>query len=536
MVKIIHNEELNEQTLRSLKKDEIDWIYNALDVCVTYEVAERQRESIDEIALNTSNFSHTLAAPVFEMSLRGTRIDKEERRNELARSRANHKKIEHNLSRLITEGVGLPNFNYRSIPQLKAFFYGVLSCTPVKARNAAGQYTPVVNREALEKFQRHWFAIPFAKHILALRDLDKRISFLETEIDSDGRMRTSYNIAGTNTGRLSSSASDYGTGTNNQNVDRALRKIFIADEGKKFCNIDLEQADARNVGAIIWENFVEDHGEAFAGAYLDACESGDLHTQVCRMAWRDLKWGEDPSLYRSIADQIAYRDMSYRDLAKRLGHGTNYYGTPRTMALHTKVDIKIIETFQRRYFSAFPAIGNFSRDAGDNWHSWVRQQLVQYGHITTPYFKRRRYFFGRPEEDSTLREAIAYAPQSMTADQIDTGVIRLWRELPEVELLIQVHDSILFQYPVELEDEIVPRALELLKVRIPLKKGREFFVPTEAKIGWNWADQDAKKTDRDGKAENYHGLIKWKGPGKDQRAAPDRIERSNFEHALLTKL
>src|SRR5690606_25543595 len=103
-------------------------------------------------------------------------------------------------------------------------------------------------------------------------------------IDPDGYMRSSFNIAGTNTGRLASSGNDFGSGTNMQNIDRTLKEIFIAEPGWKFANLDLGQADSRNIGANCWNTFVESHGEKFAGAYLDACEGPDLHTTVCRMA------------------------------------------------------------------------------------------------------------------------------------------------------------------------------------------------------------------------------------------------------------
>jgi hypothetical protein len=95
----------------------------------------------------------------------------------------------------------------------------------------------------------------------------------------------------------------------------------------------------------------------------------------------------------------------------------------------------------------------------------------------------------------------------MTADEVDTGLLRIWRA-QRVQLLIQVHDSILFQYPEALEDEILPWALEALRVHIPLARGRDFFVPTEAKVGWNWGDFSE---------ENPDGLVKWKGGDSRKR-------------------
>jgi len=180
---------------------------------------------------------------------------------------------------------------------------------------------------------------------------------------------------------------------------------------------------------------------------------------------------------------------------------TNYYGTPPTMAMHLKVPKPLIVDFQHSYFSAFPVIGQANHGLDlPNWHNLVRKNLLNTNTITTLLGRRRR-FFGRPSDDETIRAAIAYEPQSLTADEIDTGLLRLFRS-NRVQLLAQVHDSILFQFPEEREDEIVPWATSLLKVIIPLAKGREFFVPVEAKTGWNWGDADDK---------NPQGLRKFKG-------------------------
>jgi hypothetical protein len=121
------------------------------------------------------------------------------------------------------------------------------------------------------------------------RDLGKSIGFLETAIDPDGRIRSDLKIAGTVTGRFASSITDFGTGTNLQNVTESLRSVFVADPGYKFANLDLEQGDSRNVGAICWNLFCDnpDWDERTAGAYLDACESGDLHTTVAKMAYKN---------------------------------------------------------------------------------------------------------------------------------------------------------------------------------------------------------------------------------------------------------
>lgn len=501
---------INTETLApedDWNRSQNEWIYNGLDCAVTSEIFNVLSKNDDNLSTNTYELSMSLVAPILDMGLRGVKVDLKRRDEVLKLFRERRDKLKANLERLMLEGIG-EVYSPTSPTQLLKFFYSVLRLKPVKKRNSKGQYAPTVNRDALEQLQKYKNAEVFCKYILAIRDLNKKIGFLKTEIDEDKRIRCNFNIAGTDTGRLASSMSEYGTGTNLQNVEHNLREVFIADRGKKFCNIDLEQADSRNVGALIYHLFGD-------SAYLDACESGDLHTTVCRMAWGDLEWGDDPDGWRSVADQLAYRDLSYRDLAKKLGHGTNYYGTPRTMGRHTKVPTALIKAFQHAYYGekfkdgtivggAFPAI--------HRWHSWVDEQL-RHGNTLTTLFGRRRCFFGRVPDDSTLRKAIAYCGQSATADEMNLGLMRLWRTMPECEMLIQVHDSILFQFPEELEDTIVPEAMEALKVTIDIgNDNRPFTVPVEAKIGWNWGDWDKRDPDK-----NPNGLKTWTPEGDTRK-------------------
>lgn len=489
-----------------LTSNEREWIYNGFDAAVTYEIRDKLLQYLTPVTRATYDFSLALQAPIMEMSMRGILVDRDQRMSMTMRMKEDIEFLEGRLTELLRDGVGYPSPSARiwaSSHQLKNLFYDVMGIKPIMKRGTRGDRVPTVDRVALEKIAINFLAEPICKHILVLRDLGKKRQFLETGIDPDGRFRFSFNIAGTNTGRLSSFESEFGSGSNSQNVGRSLRKIFTADPGMKFANLDLEQADSRNVGAICWNLFHSILGSK-AGAYLDACESGDLHTTVCRMANPQLNWGDDSKGWRAIADQIAYRADTYRDLAKKLGHGTNYYGQPPTMAQHSKVPVQAVKEFQQAYFSGFPEIPFY--------HNYVKQELLERSSITT-LFGRQRYFFGRPRDDATIREAIAYSPQSMTAEEINRGMMKLWRGSNRIQLLTQVHDSILFQFPEELEDEIIPWALEQLKVTLSLVSGREFFVPVEAKVGWNWGDMQP---------DNPDGLMKWKGGDTRKRQRQPR--------------
>lgn len=511
-----------------LTANEASWIYNGLDCAVTLEVRNVLREHLagePENVRETYDTAMRKFAPINYMSIKGLLVNESARQYAIKRYKQDLAILNSRFDAICQETLDY-TINWRSPMQLRILFYDVFQVKKVRKRNAKGEFAPTVNADALERFCQYLYVQVFARYILAMRDLGKKISFLETEVDPDGRMRTQLNIAGTDTGRLSSRFSVFGSGSNLQNVEDRLRAVFVPEPGMVFVNIDLEQADARNVGARIYNIFYDSHGPEEAGRFLDACESGDLHTTVCKMVWPNLGWTGDLKTDKEIAEQPYYRDHSFRDMSKKLGHGSNYFGTPPTMAMHAKVEVPVIEKFQRAYFEAFPLIGNYDKVLDrEDWHSWVYEQLRTVGSLTN-LFGRRRIFFDRYKELNTLRAAIAYDPQSNTGEELDRGWINLWHNMPEADLRLPVHDSILLQLPYEQLHTLLPRALELLKVEITLAGGRKFHVPLEAAVGWNWAKSRFNK--KTGLWENPTGLRKWTGNEERQPPRTGRTSISTF--------
>lgn len=463
-----------------LNNTESLFVYNGLDTMVTREVFDVLIRQASPSALETYAFSRSLQGVVLDMNMRGLLVDEERRVETIRAYRQDIARLTENVNRLVRDGIGYAfpesrtrKYEWPSDDQLKTLFYDILGIPEIRKRNTNGDLVRTVDHDALERLEHYFYAEPIVHHIFTLRDLGKKVSFLSTDIDTDGRLRTSFNIAGTKTGRFASSFSDFGTGTNLQNIENRLRAVFISDPGYKFCNIDLEQADARVVGAIHWNLFRDNR-------YLDACESGDLHTNVARAGFPHLQWTDDPVRNRAIADGHFHRSFNYRDAAKRLGHGTNYQGQPDKMSRATHIQISNIIAFQKAYLKQFPAF--------PLWWDWVERQIRDVRRMTT-LLGRQRYFFGHYADPDTIREAVAYEPQSVTADTINRGLLTVWRELGTTcQLLNQVHDSILFQFPEQLEHEIVPRALALVEQTITLKEGRPFTIPAAAKTGYNWSD------------------------------------------------
>lgn len=536
-MRVFDTSTMTEEVLSTLNADEASWIYNGLDCCVTAEVYTELSEQLKSEPTNvreTYEFALNKLAPILEMSMRGTKINLKSRDKTVSELERTLARLDGMFQDLMIAMTGAP-MNWRSPKQLDDFFYSNLRLKEVKKRNTKGQYTRTTNAEALEYFSENYiFARPFCKFILTMRDLNKQLGFLRTELDEDNRIRTNYNITGTNTGRLASSMNDFGTGTNLQNVNRKLRFPFVADEGYYLLNVDLEQSDARFVGAICHQLFIDmprdeiGHwlgyepgeytgpiGPEFASAFLDAAESGDLHTTVCRMTWPELAWPEDKAAWKKFCDgEIAHGQDSYRQLAKKLGHGTNFLGTPRTMAKHTHTSSRVISDFQNSYFGSFPCLRA--------WHNYRIHQLATEGQITT-LFGRRRVFFDRGDDASTHRKGIAFEPQSCTGEAIDRGLHQVWTKLRYVELLNQVHDSILFQIPWNSKvPERVAEILQVMQVPLTLKGGRQFHVPLDAAGGWNWGYYNEE--------DNPHGIKGWKG---EETRKPPEPSKSYKKHLTI---
>lgn len=108
--------------------------------------------------------------------------------------------------------------------------------------------------------------------------------------------------------------------------------------------------------------------------------------------------------------------------------------------------------------------------------------------------------------------------------------------MPEIQLLGEGYDSIIFQYQDkgrQYEDQIIQRALKLCEV--PLTdpaSGRVYICPGEAKIGWNWgpsvSQSDIDSAVKRGKKPprlNVEGMSKWSPKRADLRVRQTGLKR-----------
>lgn len=275
-------------------------IYNGLDGMLTQEIFT-QIPLLDNYQ-KTYEFERGLLPLVVTMMQRGILIDTAKRDEMVSHLKARLAKVVAAFD-AICQGAFGKTFNPRSYPQMQDLLYRRLYLPEVVV-SKKGEKKISTDRDTLEKLHREYTrAMPITSPLLAMRDLEKTIDTLTKSLSPAGRWHANFNIGGTDTGRWSSSSHPYGWGSNLQNIDDYIRRIFIPDPGYIFFNCDQQGAEARVVGYLAGDE-----------AYIKAVESGDVHTMVAAMVF-----GFKPE--RDLADRKYYREMSYRDIAKRAAHG-----------------------------------------------------------------------------------------------------------------------------------------------------------------------------------------------------------------------
>lgn len=198
------------------------WIYNAKDSAVAMEAwYPLEEEMLAGGYIDNYNFTVSMINPLTFMMSKGALVD----RDKLAETRIK-------VSRLIDEktlelnSVAKKEFNPGSPKQCQEYFYGTLGLRPY-LNHKTGR--PTTDDIALSRIIRK-YNVPEARLVQEIRTLNKLSdSSLSVEIDKDGRLRCSYNIRGTWTGRLSSGETIFGTGMNMQNIDARFREFLIPD-------------------------------------------------------------------------------------------------------------------------------------------------------------------------------------------------------------------------------------------------------------------------------------------------------------------
>jgi DNA polymerase-1 len=415
--------------------------YNAWDCVRTFEIAEAQLPFLKSLNVETPNsFQQALFFPALQAMYRGLRIDTS-RRSEFTLA-----VMEAIASReqWLIDVIGRP-VNIGSAPQMQFLFYEDLGQKVRKSRATKHKAsTPTTNDEALSDIAtKEPLLKPLVTVIQELRSLRVFLStFLLAKLDSDNRMRCSYNPAGTTTYRLSSRQNAFGSGLNLQNIPLGgtsngltlpnVRELYIPDPGYTFFDIDLSSADLR----IVVAESDEDEMRKMLNAGLDP------YTEVAK------EFYHDPSMTKKDPRRQTF---------KAFCHGTHYLGTAKGLAERLGLLVHEAEKTQRWYFSRFPRI--------KKWQDDLKDQILKRRYVQN-IFGYRMYLLGRIE-GTVMNEAAAWIPQSTVGLLINRGWLNIYNNLPEVQVLLQVHDSLAGQVRTADKARLLPEIVKAVEIPLP---------------------------------------------------------------------
>ena len=197
-----------------------------------------------------------------------------------------------------------------------------------------------------------------------------------------------------------------------------VRKMFIPDPGYTIFDVDLAGADAQ---VVAYEAEDEDLIRAFKKGL-------DVHSKNAEDMW-------GTSFTHLTGDKSNGPRAKRRKECKQAVHATNYGGSPRNLSRILGWTVRETETFQRRWFDLHPGIKS-------NFHGRIKSSL-QTKRMVSNRFGYRRVYFDRIE--SCFTQALAWVPQSTVAEVSFRGGIQLVDRCPWVSMLLQVHDSLVFQ-------------------------------------------------------------------------------------------
>ena len=274
-----------------------------------------------------------------------------------------------------------------------------------------------------------------------------------------GRIHTSFNPAGTSTGRLSSSD------PNLQNIPiktedgRRIRKSFVAKDGCLIMSADYSQIELR-----LLAHFSQDP------TLLEALRA-------------------DKDVHVATACEIFNADESritseMRNLAKTINFGIIYGISAFGLSKQLGTTVSVSRNYIERYFDRYSEVKAYMRSSVEEARNRGYTETLVGRRRPIPELASRN----RMEKERAEREAINTPIQGSAADIINLAMIRIFRRFEEGEfrskMILQVHDELLF--------EVHETEIEKLQTHIKndMENAWELRVPlrVEIRAAENWAE------------------------------------------------
>ncbi|MCH1415550.1 MAG: DNA polymerase [Candidatus Actinomarina sp.] len=336
-------------------------------------------------------------------------------------------------------------FNLNSPKQLAKVLFEDMKL-PVIKKTPKG--APSTDGSVLDELSKEY---EVANYILKYREYEKirstYIDGLKSEITSDNRIHTTYNLFGTTTGRLSSEKPNLQNIPNKTDIGQKIREFFIADNNHEFIISDYSQIELRVLAHLSSDtNMIN----------ILKSQDADIHTETASRIF-------------DVKIESVTKDM--RRKAKEVNFGLIYgmeaFGLSKSLNVSKKEAQDLIDS----YFAQFPKIkGYLDRIVSD----------AEKNGYTKTLYGRKRYIKELSSSNFQLkamgkRIAMNAPIQGTAADIMKIAMLGVQEKTLKYEstnLILQIHDEIIVQTPKESSKEvmkIVKTEMESAsKLKVPL--------------------------------------------------------------------
>ena len=336
-------------------------------------------------------------------------------------------------------------FNLSSPKQLGEIFFDKLGM-PVVKKTATGARS--TDEEVLEKLEHRSLSKLKGTYTDKLAQM---------ALPSDGRVHTHYAQAVAVTGRLSSND------PNLQNIPvrtpegRRVREAFVAPEGKLIASADYSQIELRIMAHLSGDE-----------ALLSAFKNGlDVHRATAA------------EVFGVSVDEVSSEQRRYAKVINfGLIYGMSSFGLAKNLGIETKAAAAYID----KYFQRYPGVKRYMDQTVELAHAQGYVETVFGRRLVLPEINGGN----GPRKKAAERAAINAPMQGTAADLIKKAMVavqaRLDAEKPEVLVIMQVHDELVFELPESARDWV--------QAEIPaiMAGVADLSVPLLAEIGFgsNW--------------------------------------------------
>ena len=435
--------------------------YAAADAALTYHLWQEIEPELDQANLQElfRQIEIPLITVIADMEQAGIEIDRSYLKNM-------SEQMQEELTEIQDEIFNLNNnapFNINSPKQLNEVLFQSLGLPTKDLRRTKQGYS--TDASSLESLKNEH---PIIGNIQKFRELTKLkgtyVDALPAMINpTTGRVHTSFNQAGSTTGRFSSSNPNLQNTPIRTEQGRKIRKAFVAKEGHLLLAVDYNQIELRVLAHMSQD-------EALMQAFH---EGQDIHRATASAAF-DIP--------------IAEVNSSQRDLAKRVNFGLMYGMGANSLARESQMSYEEANQFIKRYFERLPRVRSYieetqriAKEKGE-----LRTLFGRFGDFRA----LKRPGVNRMHHQSLLRVAINFPIQGSAADIMKLAMLAVHEQMKEnsinARMLLQVHDELVFEVPKEelsQTKDLVVRTMETAcSLLVPLRVDAEF--------GPNWYEME----------------------------------------------